>query len=141
MRPRLASLALALCGGCAGPTSFIDFTRSDTMARYSNGSASGSVDNAGNVALDDEAVHFGAALGGLGAGPHPVITVSLLDKRSSELLAGNTCNATLDPHDGSNGSTVSAVWTCTALHASGGGPAVNLVGRFITHISDRANNP
>lgn len=139
------SLIGALCA-CGTPQSSFAFNLSDKPSDSVSGiDASGEVDNAGFVALDDGVWQLDVSLGGLSVGTHTNVDVTLLREADGVVFAttlGGTCTVVLDPHDSTNGSAISGVFYCTGLVSSTGLNNVNVSGgQFLTYISDSANNP
>jgi hypothetical protein len=129
---------------CGSPQSTFDFTASGSIGRVTDEAATGDVDDAGFLVIDDAAWNIQMGLGGLGVGAHTGTSVSLLDKQTGDLYTtsvAGTCNVTLDPHDSTNGSSVSGVFFCKGLEASSGAKVDIDSGEFLTYISDAANNP
>lgn len=145
MKPQLLWILMgALYYGCETPASSFDFTLTGATGRVQDSAATGEVDNAGHLTLDDEAWHFSMSLGGLTVGNHDAAQVSILDKSTNALLStavSGSCTVTLDPHEPTNGSKVSGVLTCTALRSSPDANKVDVTGQFLTYINDAGNNP
>ncbi|HSQ65128.1 MAG TPA: hypothetical protein VLM85_18025 [Polyangiaceae bacterium] len=147
MRPTI--IALVLLGGCAASRSSFDFELG-TEKVASSGAVSGSVDNAGTLALHDDAWALDMSLPGLGfRGWVPLggggTDLTIISKTSGEIYttaAGGTCQVQLDPHQSTNGSVVSGTFMCSGLSSSDGTKQVDVPsGAFQTQIEDSANNP
>jgi hypothetical protein len=137
--------AAATCAcACGSPRSTFDFTMTGDVGRVSDRDATGLVDDTGVLAIDDAAWHLGMTLGGLYEGSHANVAITIIDKSNARIFStdqGGSCTVFVDPHDTTNGSSISGHFSCTAL-ADGTGNVVDVNGvEFLTYISDAANNP
>jgi hypothetical protein len=149
--PYLA-LSIGLSSSCLGSSSDFAFHLTGDVEKtvQSDNSANGEVDDAGHFAIDDETWGLRISLGGLASGDHKVTG----GNASSELLImskdtgdtfgtanGGSCDAWIDPHASTNGSTVSGWFTCNGLLSTAGKHVDVVGGRFTTVIDDAANDP
>lgn len=150
MRPSIAlACALALSGCARAPSTFAFDLEGDVSTRArSSATAHGSVDDAGYLALDDEAWGIRIALGGLAPGSRTVAKGSgdlvLMSKVTGDVFTsdlGTTCTVWVDPHDATNGSPVTGWFTCDALGSSTGKRVGVQGGRFATFLDDASNDP
>jgi hypothetical protein len=148
----LAALPL-LCGCTGGPHSSFAFTLRggpDGVERVeSSGDATGEINDSAELAIDDESWRLTMNLLGLDTGDQSIArgsgSVAILRKATGEVLStdsGGSCTVSLEPHQSSNGSTVSGSFYCNGMGSPTGGAAVDVVGgTFQTAIDDPANNP
>ena len=141
MRAAIFALALVACGT---PRSTFDFVMTGDVGRVSDLDATGVVDDTGVLAIDDAAWHLGMTLGGLAEGTHASVPLTIIDKTGGRIFStesGGACSAFVDPHDATNGSSISGHFTCAGL-SDGRGDVVDVNGvTFLTYISDAANDP
>jgi hypothetical protein len=111
---------------------------SGSIGRQSDVNASGSVDSAGHLVIDDATWRITIALGGLGVGKHDSVMVSMLDKGTNEVFTnvGASCSAQLDAHNSTGGSVISGFLTCTALQSTAGEQVSIVGGTFLTYLAD-----
>jgi hypothetical protein len=140
----------ALLFGCDRAPSSFTFVLSGDLEQHvqSGGGVTGSVDNAGFLALDDDAWGVRFALGGLSPGSRTLSKgngeVVVMSKSSGEVFSsdlGTSCSVWIDPHDSTNGSAITGWFTCDDLASASGKHVTLQGGRFATFISDAANNP
>lgn len=146
MRRLLVLLALSCCGGSRSNFQF----QLGSQVVGSDASVTGSIDNAGVLALHDDAWALDITLPGLGSGAWDTLDqgtngLSIIEQSTGRIFttrAGGTCQAMLEPHQSSNGSTVRGSFTCSGLTSMDGSEQVDVPnGSFETQIDDAANNP
>lgn len=147
MKPSTALALACLCAACGSAGSSFEFQLgAQTITSASD--VSGSIDNAGALALHDDAWALNMVLSSavpnqwttLGAGD-----LSIFGKTTGDIFttaAGGTCDVLLDPHASTNGSIVTGAFHCTGLRSSDGSQQVDVPnGAFTTRLDDVANNP
>jgi hypothetical protein len=151
MKLRTACAMVVACG-CSGPRSQFDFDLGgDVNERVSSSpaGATGAIDNAGHLALDDALWGLGMSLPGTGPatyelGPGPG-SLAITSKASGDVFSTTptgSCTVTIDPHAPTNGSSVSATFSCKGLTSYDGSKHVDVSsGALRTLIDDVANNP
>jgi hypothetical protein len=142
------ALCVAIASGCSARSAF-DFALTGDINERAGSSArvTGSVNNAGYLALDDDSWALTISLGGF-IGSRTLEKKSgelrILDKRNGDTYStsiGGTCTVFVNPHQSSNGSAVTGTFYCRDL-VSSKGKRVNVDGgEFRTLINDSANNP
>jgi hypothetical protein len=145
-------LAVGLCG-CAGPRSNFAFTLirgSEAEQRVaSSGDTTGAINNAAELAIDDDSWRLSMNLLGLDTSSQTITQgsglVAILRKATGDVLttdSGGSCTVALEPHQSTNGSTVTGSFYCTGLASVTGGASADVQGgEFQTQIDDSANNP
>lgn len=133
-----------MLSACAAPQSSFAFNLSGDATGSVNIEATGEIDDAGDLALDNDAWQLDMSLGGLSTGNHNDAEVTILRKTDGAIFTttvGGTCTVILDPHDSSNGSPVNGVFYCTGLMSSTGMTVGVTGGEFLTEINDSENDP
>jgi len=147
----MLAVVVATCS-CAGPRSTFDFDLTGDLTERvsSSGSgATGEIDNAGHLALDDGAWGLAIGLPSISPGTYPLGTgggrLAITSKATGDVFTttpSGSCSVTVNPHASSNGSTVSGAFECTGLTSFDGARRVDVTaGSFQTLIDDAANNP
>ena len=140
---------LAIAPGCSARATFDFALTGDVNERVgSSARVTGSINNAGYLALDDETWELTMSLGGLAIGNHTlekgsgelrILHKVSLDTYSTSL--GGTCTVWINPHQTSNGSAVGGTFYCRDLISSKGRKVNVDGGEFRALINDAANNP
>ena len=134
---------LLLAVACNGPRSSFDMTLSGGLSEQvsTTSSASGSVDDAGNLTIDDAVWTLSMTLPGLAPGQNLQAPTTLQRAQPPLSLIG-TCIVDLAGHEATNGSPVNATFSCASLTSADGATRVALVGgSLLTHIDDSSNDP
>ncbi len=147
MNRRIIAATTVALAGCAVHSTF-QFTLSDGSVATSSPNASGSVDNAGFLTLNDSTWGLTMDLQGLAPGNH-TITAGAGDLQIARPTTGDTfmaslggsCNVWLDSHGATNGSPVTGHFTCAGLVSTKGNTVDVTSGTFEAPIDDPANNP
>ena len=147
MKPSTIIL-VALCS-CAASHSSFDFELGSEKIS-SSGGVVGSINNAGTLALHDDAWALDMSIPGLASGEWLPLgggsnDLTIIRKSNGDIFTtamGGTCSVLLDPHTSTNGSVVSGVFHCAGLASTDGTQRVDVQnGAFQTEIEDSANNP
>lgn len=141
MSMRIAAIALLVA--CNAPRSSFEMTLGGDVSEQvgTSASATGSVDNAGNLTIDDTAWNLSMALPGL-APAEGVATPTTLERVQPALTLTGSCKVWLASHASTNGSRIDATFTCDALASPDGTTHVSVAGGALhTHIDDAANDP
>jgi hypothetical protein len=145
-------LAVGLCA-CGGPRSEFSFTlhhaSGDDERVASSGDTTGAIDDAAELAIDDDSWRLSMNLLGLDTSSQTITkgsgVVAILRKATGEMLttdSGGSCTVTLEPHQSSNGSIVNGAFYCSDLGSPVASATVDVVGGiFQTKIDDAANDP
>lgn len=151
MSSRNILVLAALVAGCVGPQSTFAFDLTGDLATRvrSGANVRGEVDDAGYLALDDDAYGLKIELGGLGPGSRTLGkggagSLVIMSKASGDVFettGEGTCTVWVDPHESTNGSAISGWFTCTTLGSTSGKVVDVKGGRFTTYLDDAANNP
>jgi hypothetical protein len=141
MKRTIAILFLSACA-TATRSSFDFVLAGDSDAHVHSGArVSGSVNNAGFLALADPDLGWSLnmTLDGLAPGDHTA-TTTITRKIGTPAIFRGSCDVIIDPHETSNGDTVTANFSCKGL-ASAAGEHVDVPqGEFKTFINDASND-
>ncbi len=138
------TLAILLLSACATATrSSFDFVLAGDSDEHVHSGArvAGSVNNAGFLALSDPDLGWSMNmnLAGLAPGDHPA-SATITRKIGTPAIYRGMCTVIVDPHETSNGDSVTANFTCMGL-ASAAGQHVDIPqGELKTFINDDAND-
>lgn len=139
---RIALIAL-LTAACAGPRSSFEMTLTGDISEQvgSSAEATGSVDNAGHLTIDDGSWTLSMTLPGLTPAT-ALATPTTLQRLQPAVMLSGTCQVVLSDHQSTNGSPIDATFSCDGLASSDGTAHVSVAGGSLhTHIDDSANNP
>ena len=104
-------------------------------------STTGSVDNAGNLTIDDSAWSLSMTLPGLAPGQN-IQAPTTFERVQPRLTITGTCIVNLADHPSTNGSPIKLTFACPALASPDGTTHVTVAGGSLTtQIDDSANNP
>jgi hypothetical protein len=115
----------------------------------SSGDATGEINDAAELAIDDDSWRLSMNLLSLDASSQTITgasgSVTILRKSTGYVLStdsGGSCAVSLEPHQSSNGSTVTGSFYCNGLGSPSGSVHVDVLGgTFQAEIDDAANNP
>lgn len=134
---------------CAAPSSTFQFNLAGDVVEHvvSSGEVTGTVDNAGNLALDDEVWSLLMELPGIATSSkeESVISLTIVSKETAETFTtsvAGTCSVTITPHASTNGSVVDGMFFCSGVASTDASKHVDVNGgEFHTLIDDSSNNP
>ncbi len=135
---------------CAPSSSSFDFDVKGDMNETveGTGGATGEIDNAGNLALDDAQWSLNLKLPGsittatVGSGIGGFALVVKATGDTFTTASGGTCDVNVSPHQSSNGSTVKMTFYCTGLVSVDGSKTIDIAnGALHTLIDDASNDP
>ena len=138
-----ALLAIVLFGCATSSRSSFDFVLDGDSDEHVHSGArvSGSVDNAGFLALSDPDLGWAMnmSLGGLAPGDHQA-EATITRKVGTPAIFRGKCAVLVDPHETSNGDIVTANFSCSGLTSAAGQHLDVPQGEFRTFINDASND-
>lgn len=151
MRTKLTFMLASFALACAPSSSTFNFDMKGDVNETveSTGGATGEIDNAGNLALEDTQWSMNVKLPGiapdaytLGSGIGGFAFVVKATGDTFTTASGGTCTVNVSPHASSNGSPVKMTFYCNGLASADGTKTIDIAnGALRTLIDDASNDP